>query len=59
MDSGVDTGVDSGEELGDERLFPVRVLTDLSFQSISGLTDSSQGIPRMIEWIPRGATTKV
>lgn len=34
-------------------------LTVLVIQSIRGLTRSSQGIPRTIEWSPMGATRNV
>lgn len=34
-------------------------LTVLVIQSIKGLTRSSQGIPRTIEWSPMGATRNV
>ena len=63
---GVSRGLESGSEREsstaaglDDTLELEANWTDLDLQSIAGLVSSSQGMPRMIEWTPIGATRNV
>jgi hypothetical protein len=51
------SGAEEAEEV--EEWKKSLVSTDLTLQSMRGLTRSNQGIPRIREWSPIGATRKV